>query len=183
MTCIVGIEHENGVIIGGDSAGVAGWTTTMRADEKVFRVGDYIMGNCGSPRMAQLLRYVLDVRTPHGADLVDMDRFMATVFVDACRKAFKDGGVVTVKDGCETCPGSFLVGICGRLYNIQADFQFSRSQRGHQSVGCGDEIALGSLHTTAQYDIDPEMRVTLALEAAAEISGGVVPPFVILEST
>ena len=39
MTCIVGIADGAKVWIGGDSAGVAGWSLTVRADEKVFAVG------------------------------------------------------------------------------------------------------------------------------------------------
>lgn len=36
MTCIVGLKHENSVWIGGDSAGVAGLSVTIRKDPKVF---------------------------------------------------------------------------------------------------------------------------------------------------
>ena len=44
MTCIVGLVHEGVVYIGGDSAGVAGLSLTVRADEKVFRNSDFFDG-------------------------------------------------------------------------------------------------------------------------------------------
>lgn len=44
MTCIVGIEHGGRVHLGADSAGSTGWTLTVRADEKVFKVGPFVMG-------------------------------------------------------------------------------------------------------------------------------------------
>ena len=38
MTCIAGLVDSNGdIYIGGDSAGVAGYDLTIRADEKVFK--------------------------------------------------------------------------------------------------------------------------------------------------
>ena len=57
MTCIVGLVHEGTVFIGGDSAGVAGLSLVVRADEKVFRNGDFLMDFTTSFRMGQLLRY------------------------------------------------------------------------------------------------------------------------------
>ena len=44
MTCIVGVAHKGAVYIGGDSAAVAGWALTCRADHKVFKNGDFVMG-------------------------------------------------------------------------------------------------------------------------------------------
>lgn len=178
MTCIVGIEHTDGVIIGGDSAGVAGWSVTTRADEKVFYVGtclDYLMGFTSSFRMGQLLRYRLGVEDP---DLDGLDRWMSTIFVDAIRACLKEGGFSKIENNEET-GGSFLVGVAGRLYEVGCDFQVGRSVDGYLSIGCGADLALGSLHTTAQYEIAAKERVRLALDAAAHLSGGVCPPFVI----
>jgi len=64
MTCIVGIQHDGRVYIGGDSAGVAGYSITSRADAKVFTVGPYVMGFTSSFRMGQLLRYGLKAPKP-----------------------------------------------------------------------------------------------------------------------
>jgi 20S proteasome alpha/beta subunit len=45
VTCIVGIAQDNQVTIGGDSAGVGGYSLQLRADTKVFRTGNYVMGD------------------------------------------------------------------------------------------------------------------------------------------
>ena len=37
MTCIVGLVKDNKVTIGGDSAGVLGFSLRIRDDEKVFK--------------------------------------------------------------------------------------------------------------------------------------------------
>ncbi len=80
MTCIVGIETDKGVVIGGDSAGVSGLGLTVRADEKVFARGPFVMGFTSSFRMGQLLRYgALDPDLRKAYD--DPDRFMCTTAV------------------------------------------------------------------------------------------------------
>lgn len=178
MTCIVGIEHSGGVVIGGDSAGLSGWSKTIRSDEKVFTVGDYIMGFTDSFRMGQLLRYHLQVTAP---DTWDVDKFMATTFIDEVRDTLKGGGWASTDSGQEK-GGTFLVGVAGRLYSIHSDYQFGRATCGYAAVGCGNDIALGSLHTSGQYDgVAPERRIELALEAAAALSGGCAGPFTIID--
>lgn len=44
MTCIAALIHEGHVYMAGDSAGVAGYAVTNRADAKVFNVGEFIIG-------------------------------------------------------------------------------------------------------------------------------------------
>lgn len=53
---------------------------------------------------------------------------------------------------------------------------------GYDAVGCGQDIALGSLYATKKLDdfSDPEAAVETALEAAEGYSAGVRRPFKIL---
>ena len=81
MTAVAGLVHEGRVHLAADSAMTAGWALTISAHPKVFRVGPYVIGTSGSPRVAQLMRYALDVPEPLG----DLHKFMATVFIDAVR--------------------------------------------------------------------------------------------------
>lgn len=180
MTCIVGLEVNGGVIIGGDSAGVAGYSITGRADEKVWADGDWAFGFTSSFRMGQILRYSF---TPPPVHTWDVDRYMATDFVDALRSTLRDKGWMR-SDGGADSGGFFLAGYRDRLYLIASDFQIGRSRDGYQAVGCGEDLALGSLHSTRpQYGVtfnpEPDERVQLALAAAAYHSAGVCGPFVI----
>lgn len=177
MTCIVGIEHDGGVLIAGDSAGLSGWSKMIRADLKVFTIGNYVMGFTDSFRMGQLLRYGLAMPGPTHLERNDLHHFMCTTFIDGVRKTLKDGGWAKT-DSERELGGSFLVGVAGQLFMVASDYQVARTICGYNAVGCGDDLALGSLHTTAQYDIEPQTRAQLALEAAADHSGGVAGPFV-----
>lgn len=175
MTCIVGIAHGEQVWIGGDSAGSDGRSIAVRSDTKVFQVGPYVMGFTTSFRMGQLLRYSLNVGGP---DTWDVDRFMATTFVDAVRSCLRAGGWMRTDSGQEV-GGHFLVGVGPRLYVVDSDFQIGHTVDGYAACGSGELVALGSLHTTATLRMPPEDRLTAALEAAAYATCFVRAPFTI----
>jgi hypothetical protein len=180
MTCIVGLAQDGKVYIGADSAGVAGYSITARADGKVFRRGPYVLGFAGSFRMGQLLRYSVELPIPPaGLSDDDLDAFMVVNFVEAVRAAMTEGGYTRIKDGREE-GGCFLVGIHGRLFAIDSDFQIGRAHDTYMAIGCGDDLALGSLHGSDW--MNPPVRVRRALEAAAHHSAGVCKPFKVVSA-
>lgn len=174
MTCIVGVRHNGVVTIGGDSAGVAGYSITPRGDRKVFRNGPYAMGFTTSFRMGQLLAFALEPPTPPRRG--DILGFMVTDFVDAVRECLKTGGYAEKSNEVESA-GSFLVGVRGHLFEIGSDYQVGVPQNGYAAVGCGDDLALGALYVTKGSDLTPEERVQAALMAAEHHSAGVMRPF------
>lgn len=174
MTCIVGIAQDGVVYMGGDSAGVAGYSMMLRADPKIFVNGEFLMGFTTSFRMGQLLEHNLSV--PKRSPQMDAFSYMVRVFVPAVRDCLTSGGWATTKDGAER-GGSFLVGYQGRLFGIEDDFQVMDPLDQFFAVGCGSDIALGSLYSTSQ--LKPKKRVLLALQASAEYSAGVRAPFLV----
>ena len=174
MTCIVGLVDKGDVYIGGDSAGIAGLSISIRTDEKVFGNGPFIMGFTSSFRMGQLLRYKFSppAQTVHQGDM----EYMVTSFVDACRTCFSQNGF---GDKDATHGGTFLVGYKGNLYTIEADHQVGQTMRPFNAVGCGSDLALGAMYATE--GLDPEKRVNLALEAASTFSAGVAGPYVLIK--
>jgi len=173
MTCIVGLVDKGDVYIGGDSAGIAGLSISIRADEKVFGNGPFIMGFTTSFRMGQLLRYKLapPAQTVHQNDM----EYMVTSFVDACRTCFSQNGF---GDKDASVGGNFLVGYHGKLYNLEADYQVGVPKLPFDAVGCGSDLALGAMFATE--GMPAEDRINAALAAASTFSAGVAPPFVIL---
>lgn len=176
MTAISGISINNTVYIGGDSAGISGLSVTIRSDEKVFTNGPFLFGIAGSFRMGNILRYKFKApkQKPNQTDMA----FLVTDFVDCLRGYFMANGF---GDKDATIGGTFLVGYKGKLYNIDADFQVGIPSTQYDAVGCGSDLALGSLCTTSELDMAPEERIRLSLDAASKFSAGVAPPFVILK--
>jgi len=176
MTCIVGVAHEGRVWIGADSAGVAGYDLAVRADRKVFRNGEFIMGFTSSFRMGQLLAVKLRPSKHHADD--DVWRYMVDSFVEDVRQCLAAGGFKKSTNGVDE-GGQFLVGFKGRLFNIEEDFQVGESADGFDACGCGAPFALGSLAETAT--MPPKERVERALKVAERYSGGVRGPFFVEE--
>lgn len=172
MTCIAGVVHEGSVVIGGDSAGVGGTDITLRRDPKVFTNGELVIGFTWSFRMGQLLHHKL--KPPPLADGADLYRYMVTDFVDSVREALKTGGFARAVNERESA-GTFLVGVRGRLFKVESDYQVGESLDGYDACGCGEGYALGVLHITSR--IPPFQRLALALRAAAHHSSGVSAPF------
>lgn len=168
MTCIVGLVDKGNVYIGGDSAGVAGLSISIRADEKVFVNGPFIMGFTTSFRMGQLLRY----KFSPPQQTIDQDdvEYMVTSFIDAARTCFIDNGFGDKSNG-----GTFLVGYREKLYTIDEDFQVGIPANSFDAVGYGRDLALGAMYVSK--GLDPVKRITQALEAASYFNAGVVAPF------
>jgi ATP-dependent protease HslVU (ClpYQ) peptidase subunit len=180
MTCIVGITDGTTVTMGADSAGSSGNYTLQRKDPKVFIKGQYLIGFTSSFRMGQLLMYKFKpALLPLYCDGDELHAHMCTTFVDEIRKLFKDNGFTTIKDSVET-GGCFLVGVNGRLFEIDDDFQVGESIRNYSAVGSGTFYALGALFASNRRDIEPEQRVIQALAAAEAFSPTVSGPFKVL---
>jgi hypothetical protein len=175
MTCIVGIADGMGrVWMGGDRAAVAdGHYVTRVAAPKVFQRGQYLIGYTSSFRMGQLIEHVVDLPTPPASNI---DRFMVTDFIEKVRSCMKAGGYAKVDSNRETA-GCFLVGVAGLLFRADDDFNITRPLCGYDAIGSGVSVARGSLHSTAELITNHEMRVRLALRAAATHAAGVYDPF------
>lgn len=176
MTCIVGLEFNGKVYIGGDSAGVAGYDITVRSDEKVFENGDFLMGFTDSFRMGQILRYSFEP-PDHDPRMGDM-KYIVTTFMDEIRNVYRDKGFLQKENEAEA-GGTFLLAYNGKLYCIDSDFQVGKSADSYMAIGCGDAYALGSMYSTKNLK-DPEKRIALALDAAAHHNSGVRGPYTIL---
>ncbi len=179
MTCIVGLETESGVIIGGDSSSSNGYITHSTRLEKVFTIEsqpigeEFLIGYTTSFRMGQLLQYKLKVdrREPREQSALE---YLSVVFVDAVRKCLKEGGYAKVENNQEE-GGQFLIGYGGILYTVHSDFQVNSSMNGYFAIGAGAEYALGSMWSTKK--MKPENRIKRALEAAGQFSNVVKPPY------
>lgn len=178
MTCIVGLESEGRVWLGGDRAAVDQSHYLSHCEQpKVFRRAEMVFGYTTSFRMGQLIQYRLAV--PEIGDGQSLDEYMATKFIDAVRSCLKDGGYTKVDCSRETI-GTFLVGARGQLYVVDDDYNVRRDNGGFNAVGSGTSVALGSMHSTAKLRMHPRERLGMALEAASTFVTTVRGPFDIL---
>lgn len=179
MTCIVGIARDGVVYLGADSLG--GNTNTykveIRKDPKIFRNGDFIIGYTTSFRMGDILQY--SFAPPVIAE--DLSKYMRTTFIDAIRKTFKECGFAK-KDSDQESGGAFLVGIKGRLFSVDSDYQVAELLEGWESIGSGEQIARGAICALLKTSTDFPGILRLALESAEYCSAYVRSPFHFVET-
>lgn len=185
MTVIVGVRSQGRVFMGADSQGTGGWAKTARADDKLFRLGELVVGFTTSYRMGQVLRYWLEdegVGVPESETPADIERWAVRTFVPAVRKVLKEHGFAKVENAREEA-GSFLVGWRAALFAVEDDLQAGFSRAPYMAAGVGREFALGALHACSELiPNDPEHVLGRALWAAADNSIGCGPPFVYLQT-
>ncbi|HEY3997949.1 MAG TPA: hypothetical protein VGO93_03735, partial [Candidatus Xenobia bacterium] len=120
MTCIVSVVQDKVVYMAADSAAVSGVDLQLRADQKVFRRGPFLIGFTTSFRMGQILRYHLEV--PARPKEMTVRRYMSTTFLDRVRDCLKAGGWAARNNEREE-GGAFIVGYRGRLFRVEDDYQ------------------------------------------------------------
>lgn len=167
------------MVVGADSAvGFDDGTyLNVMGETKVWRHGDYLMGAAGAARGCNIARYVFVPPKPRGRDL---DRFMATTFVDALREAmFKGGHTLKEDHSREEIETELLVAVRGTLYTVYGWFDIERARDNYTAIGCGTRPALGALYVTKDMGATPK-RVRLALEAAEAYDAYVRRPWTVL---
>lgn len=177
MTCIVGLEYDGKVYMGGDSAAVANSNLQLSNTPKVFKKQKLLIGYTWSFRMGQIIQYAKAF--PKIKEYPDNYEYLVKSFVPFIRGLFKEAGWLKIENSRDE-GGQFLIGIRGQLFEINSDFSVLKMIDDFNAVGSGAYYALGALrilkHNT---DKEPTIKVGLALEAAAYFSTSVSSPFVI----
>lgn len=173
MTCIVGIVYDGIVYIGGDSASSTDNQISVRKDPKVFKHGDAVIGFTTSWRMGQILRYEMPPITHTLGQ--DVHQELVRTYIPALRKVAKDAGCVQQHSGADYL-GTFLIGLAGRLFYVESDFQVGEPTTPYWAVGSGAAYALGALAVTAVSGLGPLARIEQAIEIAQQFSPFVRKP-------
>lgn len=169
MTVIVGLEYDEGVLIAADTQGSNGHIGLERDDTKTFTAHGISYGFTSSYRMGQILKYhTEEVLSPLRE--TDLFGYVVSCLVPMYRRVLGEHGFKKNNSGEET-GGTFLIGIDGKLFSIEDDFQVEHTVSGYNAVGCGYQLALGSMHSTENL-MSPHDRVTFAVQAAIKFSTG-----------
>lgn len=161
MTCIVGIAEGGRVWMGADSLGSTAWTGDTFRTPKMFKRGPFLLGCCGDYRYTQLLTHAWDPPRPGK----NVDKFVATELIDSVWETLSEGGALHKSKGVGSSEGQCLLGFAGRVWRLEDNFGVIEPASGFTAMGSGEELAMGSLHTTRGEK--PKSRVRRALEAAA----------------
>lgn len=177
MTCIVAIVEDGKIWMGCDSLRSHGYVVST-IGTKIIKKENIIMGFSGRIRDINLIKFGFEIPTKD--EKIDDYEYMATVFTTAIRKRLKEYGAIKINRGEETGRASILIGYNNRIYIISYDFSATRVEDDNFfALGSGQELALGSLHSTLDTKYTPQKRLKLALSAAEKFISSVRGPFFI----
>ncbi len=170
MTCIAACVDEKGTIwMGGDSALTAdSGILAIRTGRKVWHKGAFLMGCSGSMRTLQLLQHAFV--PPLYDPSKSIETYLITSFLRATRRCLKEAGEDEKK-----LEEKMLVGLQGRLFQIEQDYQIGEAFCLYDAIGSGAKVAKGALFVTA--DLAPDERIRKALAAAEAHIHTVRAPF------
>lgn len=182
MTCIAGAIKGDEVWIGGDAVAThCNGEARISTQAKVFQVGEFLVGSSGTLRVQQIIRYLFTPPTIE-ADLVT---YMVRTFVPALRAVIQDnGGEFKDGNGNSQLDGRYLIGVRGRLFEIDSSYAVFEAKAPYAAVGCADQEALAAMFTATSLlagDITPEKIVERGLLAAVEFDTSIRQPFTILK--
>ena len=169
MTCIIGMKFRGKVFMGCDSALLSGWNIQASDQPKIFRVGDFLLGHTGNPRMAQLVQHHLVVRDRKDGE--GEVAYLIAGLVPAMRLCLKEGGLTEIDNNVEEADGAFLVAYDGVLAVVYANFQVTVFADGLAAIGAGAQVAKGALATFTGIVPDDELDMTKAIKYSLGIAG------------
>jgi ATP-dependent protease HslVU (ClpYQ) peptidase subunit len=175
MTCIVAVKHDNKIHMGGDRC-LSDYESSFympTTDPKIFKKDNMLIGYAGSVRMGKVIKYDFEPPKP---DLRNLDRYMNIEFINALRECLENNNLKLDSGTSERNDlADLIIGIKGRLFIIEDDWQATEHTYDYLSIGSGSPYALGSLYSTEH--LPPNERVEKALEAADKFSITVCQPF------
>ncbi|GHO98696.1 hypothetical protein KSF_087440 [Reticulibacter mediterranei] len=174
MTCIVGCVEGGIVYIGGDSAWCNNWEMSVGVGKKVVRNGDVLIGCSGDPRIKDILQQVFVPPIYVSNKKKSLLAFLLTDFTNAMKYSLKCAGE---KEDALEKECSLLIGMHGRLFQMEGNFHILEAAHGYDAVGSGAYFALGAMHATP--DLLPSDRIHRALAAAEAHCPSVRAPFMI----
>ena len=163
MTCIVGIANEGSVYIGGDRGASDGSAIVSLASPKVYIRDEWIFGYAGSMGIGQIMQII---NIPILSEDDDPFMVLRMDMVDAFKSMMDIQGISITEDS----DTDFLIGIRGRLFEFSPS-DWSVAEIHETAIGSGGNFALGSLHTTSQYEAaSPIYRIDASINAAITYS-------------
>lgn len=192
MTAIVGFTDKKNKVtwIGSDSLGSNGFSKAVQSNPKCFHnytLENVIMGSTSTFRHIDLLKYSdnlfpeIDKYKLASKEIEIEHKYMVKTFIPNLITLFQQN----IYSELDRDKGAnFLIGVDGKLFQIQPDYSVLEAKDGYDAVGCGEYAALGSLYSTTKYcpKFTPVQHITAALESAEKNCCGVQRPFHIINT-
>ncbi len=183
MTVIAAcIDQDASIWMGCDTISLHRGNNVKRsAESKIFRLGEMLVGASGTVHAGQIVEHHLgDLSIPDEENLIP---WLVREFIVPLRVAMKEyGGECKNRDGDNEMDGRLLIGLRGRLFEVDCGYGIYPHASCFAAIGCADQEALAGMFIATK--LKPEMHargiVMCGLEAAAEYDINIRPPFEVM---
>ena len=184
MTAIAGFVENGKVYMGGDSLITVGTRVYLTTQPKVFKLQDkFLIGFSGAGRYGDIVRFKFQ---PPVDNCENPWEYLCTSFTEELHKCLVEARGMGNNSNEPAESGSMLLlGYKGRLYTVYSTFSVEEQQAPYAAIGSGERFVFGALSALCDWEsnfktpIATELKIELALRAAANFSDSVRPPFVI----
>lgn len=178
MTCIIGLKDNNRIVMGSDSRTMSGNFIFNSTGNKIIEFENITIGFCGSCRISDVINSSF-VMPDHPSGKSDL-QYMQSNFINAIRECLESAKASSVEENNTSSmdKSALLILYHDKFYTVECDYSILEYSD-FVAIGSGSDFALGALEVTK--DLEPEIRVTKALEAACKFNAGCAPPFQIIK--
>jgi len=168
MTTILGLQLEDGVTLAADSQITYSRIYIQENSGKITRRGDYLIAGAGDVSAGDIAQHIWQPPKPTVADKKDVRHFVITKVIPSLRECLSANGYRKAEK--EDDGWSFIIALCGQLFEIADDFSVLTDSSGYYGIGSGSPYALGALHQGASLE--------QALQIADRLDPNTSTPFV-----
>ena len=171
MTTLIAYQGDEWVVLASDrkSSDEDGFTTYME-DSKVFKNGPIVMSGAGQVRGINIMQH--DFTPPAVGNTRDADKYITSRLIPAMRKAFQDANYEYVKpESSIENDNIWIVVVSRKVYRINEDYGWERSNENLYAAGSGEKFALGAAEAlTDGKPIDSIEQAKEVLTKAVQIA-------------
>jgi len=180
MTCIAGAHNKKVAYMACDSSVLVGNVaviTDSLISSKLFQVGEFVIGYSGVARPGQILQH--GWQPPGRKEGEPIEKYITIDVIKSMRDVLSEHGQLKKKEEITSSSAGYLLAYKGIVYSLDTLFHVMVSRCAYQAQGSGGEFALGSLHTTQEFDINIRDRIIMAVQAACEHNPYCCPPIMV----
>jgi len=186
MTAILGMQDQKTgkLFLIGDSYtgdGTQDYKSLCLAP-KVYKVGEFIVGLCGSPKH-ELIFEELIIKETKKKGFEYSEEWLKYKFPKLLKTACLEACMISKDESGEDAMGtsSFIIGYKKTFYYLDSDFSLWATRKGIVGIGIAAQYALGALSVLEnQSDLSTEEKLTKALDVTSELSHYVCKPYTVI---
>lgn len=175
MTCIIGLETNDSVVVGSDSfLGNTSVKYQLDRPKWFFREPDLLVAYAGDIIAAQLMELIPKFAKQRRTE--DDQAYLQREVVGAIRAVHK---LQWEKD--RNADFELLIAYRGKLYTLMSNYGLYRNMHKYAAIGAGEDIAIGVMAGLELSKLKPKEKVLKALALTKRHSPLVSEPFFTIE--